>query len=72
MALVIVGMKVRNGTFSFEKECDFAGPKLVTLCTAVFDLHALTCTIFRENPQKHVIYSQMPLVFPFPYTSVKV
>jgi len=42
------------------------GPKLVTLCTAVFDLHALTCTIFQENPQKHIVYSQLSLVFPSP------
>jgi hypothetical protein len=47
-----------------DKECVFAGPTLVTLCTAVFDLHALTCTIFQGNPQKHVVYSQLSLVFP--------
>ncbi|KAG0567381.1 hypothetical protein KC19_7G131100 [Ceratodon purpureus] len=42
------------------------GPKLVTLCTAVFDLHTLTCSIYQGNPRKRVLYSQLPLIFPIP------
>uniref|UniRef100_A0A7I4EMF7 Peptidase C45 hydrolase domain-containing protein n=1 Tax=Physcomitrium patens TaxID=3218 RepID=A0A7I4EMF7_PHYPA len=41
------------------------GPKLVTLCTAVFDLYVLSCTIFQGNPEKQVVYSTLPLTLPW-------
>jgi hypothetical protein len=61
----IVRVKTGSDCNRVEKSTRcFAGPKLVTLCTAVFDLDALTCTIFQENPRKRVVYSQLPLNFP--------